>query len=78
MRLRVRSLWKKLQSPLGQLGAFAAGMIVRGEYGYMAAVKNNDLVKVPLEEVAGKLKTMDPKCPMIAEAKAIGICFGDK
>ena len=25
MRLRVRSLWKKLQSPLGQLGAFAAG-----------------------------------------------------
>ena len=25
MRLRVRSLWKKLQSPIGQLGAFAAG-----------------------------------------------------
>ena len=61
-----------------RLGAFAAGMIVREEYGYMAAVKNNELVKVPLEEVAGKLKTVDPKCPMIAEAKAIGICFGDK
>ena len=28
MRLRVRSLWKKLQSPIGQLGAFAAGVVL--------------------------------------------------
>ena len=61
-----------------RMGACAAGMIVREEYGYRSAVKNNELVKVPREEVAGKLKTVDPKCPMIAEAKAIGICFGDK
>ena len=74
-----RCCWTRRARALAtRLGAFAAGMIVRGEYGYMAAVKNNDLVKVPLEEVAGKLKTVDPKCPMIAEAKAIGICFGDK
>ena len=46
-----------------RLGAFAAGMIVRGEYGYMAAVKNNDLVKVPLEEVAGKCKDRGSQVP---------------
>lgn len=61
-----------------RLGAYASKLIAKEEYGYMVAVKNNDLTKVPLEEVAGKLKTVDPKCPMIAEAKAIGICFGDK
>ena len=61
-----------------RLGAYASKLIAKEEYGYMVAVKNNDLAKVPLEEVAGKLKTVDPKCPMIAEAKAIGICFGDK
>ena len=61
-----------------RLGAYASKLIAKEEYGYMVAVKNNDLEKVPLEEVAGRLKTVDPKCPMIAEAKAIGICFGDK
>ena len=45
---------------------------------YMAAVKNNDIVKVPLSEVAGRLKTVDPNCSMIKEAKMVGICFGDE
>ena len=61
-----------------RLGAYAAGMIEREEYGFMVAVKNNDLTKVPLEEVAGRLKTVDPQCSMIAEAKTMGICFGDE
>ena len=33
---------------------------------------------VPLEEVAGKLKMVDPKCGLIKEAKTIGISFGDE
>ena len=32
---------------------------------------------VPLEEVAGKLKMVDPKDPLIQEIKDMGICFGD-
>ena len=32
---------------------------------------------VPLADVAGKLKTVDPKSQMIKEAKRTGICFGD-
>lgn len=34
-------------------------------------------VPVPLEEVAGKLKMVDPKDPLIQEIKDMGICFGD-
>ena len=35
------------------------------------------ILKVPLEEVAGKLKMVDPKASIIKEAKALGISFGD-
>lgn len=61
-----------------RLGARAAKMIADREYGYMVAIKNGKIDKVPLEEVAGRLKTIDPKDPMVAEAKMLGISFGDK
>lgn len=61
-----------------RLGAEAALLIKAKEYGYMVCVRNDDITKVPLEEVAGKLKTVDPSCSMIREAKMVGICFGDE
>ena len=61
-----------------RLGAAAAEMILRHEYGYMVAIKEGETCKVPLEEVAGKLKTVDPKSKIIKEARTIGISFGDK
>lgn len=61
-----------------RLGAAAAELIKNKEYGYMVSVKNNDIDKIPLEEVAGKLKTVDPGCSMIREAKMVGISFGDE
>ena len=61
-----------------RLGAAAARLIADEEYGYMVALKNNEITKVPLSEVAGKLKTVDPNCSMIKEAKMVGISFGDE
>lgn len=61
-----------------RLGAEAAKLIKNREYGYMVAVSNNEIVKAPLAEVAGKLKTVDPDCSIVKEAKMIGISFGDK
>ena len=61
-----------------RLGAEAAGLILNKEYGYMVCVENNEISKVPLEEVAGKLKTVDPECSTIKEAKMLGISFGDE
>ena len=43
----------------------------------MIGIKNRELVKVPLEEVAGKLKMVSPDASIVQEAKAVGIKFGD-
>ena len=41
-----------------RLGAAAAELILKEEYGYMVAMINGNTKKVPLEDVAGKLKTV--------------------
>lgn len=60
-----------------RFGAAAAKLILKKDYGYMVGIRNGEIVKVPLEEVAGKLKTVDPKSSIIKEAKLLGINFGD-
>jgi 6-phosphofructokinase len=60
-----------------RLGAEAAEMIRRKEYGYMVALNNNKIEKIPLADIAGKLKMVDPKSDIIREAKDVGISFGD-
>ncbi|MDO4170061.1 MAG: ATP-dependent 6-phosphofructokinase [Lachnospiraceae bacterium] len=61
-----------------RLGATAAQMILEEDYGKMAAIKNDKIIRVPLEEVAGKLKYVDPNDDIITEAKLAGISFGEK
>lgn len=60
-----------------RLGAEAGKLILKGEYGFMVGIKEREIVKVPLEEVAGKLKMLDPDASIIKEAKLLGISFGD-
>ncbi|MDD3254208.1 MAG: ATP-dependent 6-phosphofructokinase [Lachnospiraceae bacterium] len=61
-----------------RLGAAAANLINEKKYGYMVAIQDGEITKVSLEEVAGKLKTVDPDCSIIKEAKMVGISFGDE
>ena len=61
-----------------RLGAAAANLILKKEFGYMVGIKNGNIVKVPLGEVAGKLKYVEPDSDIIQEAKMTGISFGDK
>ena len=60
-----------------RLGAEAGKLILQGEYGFMVGYKNREVVKVPLEEVAGKLKMVAPDATIVQEAKMTGISFGD-
>ena len=60
-----------------RLGAEAAKLILKKQFGVMVAYKNREMTTVPLAEVAGKLKTLDPEAEIIKEAKFIGISFGD-
>ena len=36
------------------------------------------MCRVPLEEVAGKLKYVDPGSDLVREARSLGISFGDE
>lgn len=60
-----------------RFGAAAAQMIMERDYGKLVGIKNGEIVRIPLEEVAGKLKMVDPNASIIKEAKAVGISFGD-
>ena len=61
-----------------RFGAKAAELILNKEFGYMVAMKNEEIVKIPLSETAGKLKYVDPKSDIIQQARLVGISFGDE
>ena len=60
-----------------RLGSEAAKLILNDQYGYMVGIVNGKVKKVPLEECAGKLKTVSPDEQLVQDAKRIGISFGD-
>lgn len=60
-----------------RLGTKAAELICEGTFGCMVGVRNNEVVPVPLSEVAGKLKTVPLDNEIIASARSIGVSFGD-
>lgn len=57
-------------------GTAAADMIASRDYGKMVALKNDEIVSVPLEDVAGKLKLVDPNDPLVIQTKNMGTNFG--
>ena len=60
-----------------RMGVAAAKLIMEEQYGYMVGIVNNKVKKVPLKDVAGKLKVVSPDDQVIQEAKMLGISFGD-
>lgn len=60
-----------------RLGSAAGSMILKKEYGKLVCIRDNEIIGVPLSEIAGKLKTVDPEASIIKEVKAMGISFGD-
>ncbi|NPA36882.1 MAG: 6-phosphofructokinase [Chlorobi bacterium] len=59
-------------------GAYAAELIHSGEFGTMVSLKNNEITSVPLDEVGGKLRLVQPTDRMIKKASGLGICMGKK
>ncbi|MDE6063975.1 MAG: ATP-dependent 6-phosphofructokinase, partial [Lachnospiraceae bacterium] len=60
-----------------RLGSEAGSLIMEEKYGFMVGYVNREIVRVPLKEVASKLKSVDPEAAIVKEAKRLGICFGD-
>ena len=59
-------------------GSFATQCIADGCFDSMVAIKNNDLTTVPLEDVGGKLRLVEPDLGLIQKARKMGVSFGDE
>jgi len=57
-------------------GAAAADIIANRDYGKMVALKDNKIVNIPLSDVSGKLKLVEPNDPMVIQAQNMGTSFG--
>lgn len=60
-----------------RLGVAAANFIRDGKFGNMVAIRDNQIVPVPLPEVAGKLKTVPPDSDIVQAARDLGLSMGD-
>ncbi len=57
-------------------GAYAAAMVADGYFGRMVALQENRLRSVPLNEVAGKTRTVPMDAPVLTAAVSVGTSFG--
>ncbi len=60
-----------------QLGTAATDAVVDGVRGVMIAMQDGQSVPVPLEDVAGRRKTVPLDHPWIESARHLGVCMGD-
>ncbi len=60
-----------------RFGAAAVAALAAGKSGSMVALQGNDIVDVPLGEVAGKQKLVTMDHPLITLGRGLGVCFGD-
>ena len=60
-----------------RFGASAANIIADKDYGKMVALRNGEITSVPLAEVAGKTRLVDPDNPLLIKSKEMGTSFGE-
>lgn len=59
-----------------QFGVEAANCLARGDFGKMIAIQNGNLVAVPLEKIAKKVKHVPLDHSLITAGRNVGTCFG--
>ncbi len=60
-----------------RFGVKAAELCCQGVTGVMVAVRGNEIINVPLSEVGGKNRHVDPGGTLIDVARSVGTCFGE-
>jgi 6-phosphofructokinase 1 len=59
-----------------RMGGHATELIAQGKFGRMVSLQGDDIVSVPLAEVAGKVKLVTPDNDLIVQGRRMGVCFG--
>jgi phosphofructokinase-like protein len=60
-----------------RLGNEAVHMVVRGEIGKLAAIQANQIIPVPLQDVAGKQRLVTMDHPWVKTAESLAVCMGN-
>ena len=58
-------------------GASCADYLARGDFGKILVWQNDQIVGIPLLDVASQVKNVGLDEPLVKAAKSVGICFGD-
>ena len=58
-------------------GKRAADFVAEGQFGMMAALKEGEIVPVPIKQAIGQLNTVSPDGELVNTARALGVSFGD-
>jgi len=61
-----------------RFGEAAVGLVARGEFGKMVALKGTDIVSVDLVDALDRPKRVDPRGALVTTARNLGIAFGDE
>jgi 6-phosphofructokinase 1 len=61
-----------------RLGTKVGELLDKGQFNVLVAIKGNRCVPVPLEEVAGKKRTVPVDHPWIETARLVETCLGDR
>ena len=59
-----------------RFGVGATELIASGQFNRMVALKGNDIVSVPIDEIGGRTRTVPLDSPLLATAEAVGASLG--
>jgi 6-phosphofructokinase 1 len=60
-----------------RFGVHAVRSAVAGERNFMAALRGNQVISVPLHDAIAKLRRVDPAGDVVQAARSVGTTFGD-
>jgi ATP-dependent phosphofructokinase / diphosphate-dependent phosphofructokinase len=60
-----------------RFGKAAADLVATGKFGYMVAVRGDEIVSVPIADAVSRPKYVDPAGELVATARSLGVSFGD-
>jgi 6-phosphofructokinase 1 len=60
-----------------RFGGAAVEAVDQGKWGHMVALRSPDIVAIPIVEVLGQTRRVDPNHDIVRTARRVGISFGD-
>ena len=71
-----------IPSPMDRLlatrfGVAAVDLIAEGKFGYMVALRSDDIVSIPIKDAISAYRNVNLDHNLVKTARGLGICFGD-